>query len=69
MDPLMLSLNDWHDCTLHAGEEITTSEETDEKLPGDKPVPHVNTHYHLRGVVVHNGDGSGGRYYSFIRMR
>ena len=52
-----------------SGEEIPIPENPDNKIPGDKPEPHVSTHYRLRGIVVHSGQASGGHYYSFIRMR
>ncbi|CAI8002162.1 Probable ubiquitin carboxyl-terminal hydrolase FAF-X [Geodia barretti] len=51
------------------GEEIPSPEETEQKIPGDKPETPVSTHYHLRGIVVHSGQASGGHYYSFIRVR
>ena len=38
-------------------------------MPGDRPETPVSTHYHLRGIVVHSGQASGGHYYSFIRVR
>ena len=51
------------------GEEIPIPEDSDQKMPGDRPEHPVSTHYHLRGIVVHSGQASGGHYYSFIRMR
>ena len=56
-------------CTHSLGEEIPIPEDTDQKMPGDRPEHPVSTHYHLRGIVVHSGQASGGHYYSFIRLR
>lgn len=58
-----------HAGDLSPGEEIPSPEETDQKVPGDRPESPVSTHYHLRGIVVHSGQASGGHYYSFIRVR
>ena len=64
IDCIIISAN-----TMCVGEEIPIPEDTEQKMPGDKPERPVSTRYHLRGIVVHSGQASGGHYYSFIRMR
>jgi len=44
------------------------SEIENEETPGDKPCGPVSTMYHLRGLVVHSGQSSGGHYY-FIQLK
>ena len=58
---------------LKPGEEIPDTEEKKEKNEEQEEILDTNksftTKYHLKGIVVHSGQASGGHYYSFIHVK